>query len=193
MEEKSWQRFNNFRVQIVPSSCEVTCDPRTQGFWKRQCENSHPSGEHGKQSSYVPFINGTATFANVIDVAGICDALHPTPRNDKCAQAQAQFMALLLNVASERLIRGCCIDTGMSGAMTVGEAVTEIDALLSDPGRTREECVTAQSLADSINTGAALCFGRTGGGSPLTTERDGIGETRGSRPRPGDAVVVPRR
>ena len=40
--------------------------------------------------------------------------------------------------------------------------MAEIGMLLSDPTRTRADCVRAQALADSINTGAVLCFGRTG-------------------------------
>lgn len=133
------------------------CAPLTQGFWKRQCKGAHPSGESGKLDSYASCLAATATFGRVRTVADICDALHPDPKNDKCEQAEAQFAALLLNTCSNRLSRACCIDTRETTATTAGDAIDEIDLLLSNPARTFADCVLAQSIADAINTAAALC------------------------------------
>ena len=145
----------------VVGGCRVIvqqmCEPLTQGFWKRQCRGPHPSGEHDKLPDYVDCVNQSLTFSSVFSVDDLCDRMYPDPNNDKCEQAEAQFMALLLNICSNRLTRDCCIDTTLSPATTVDDAVAEIDALLSDPLRTFADCVQAQALADAINTGAALC------------------------------------
>jgi hypothetical protein len=150
-----------FLIFRIPLSDVVggdgTCDPRTHGFWKRQCKGPHPSGEDANLAAYASCLAATATFAGAASAADVCDALHPDPENSKCEQAEAQFAALLLNACSRRLSEGCCIDTPAAAATTVGQAIDEIDALLSDPARTFQDCVRAQAIADAINTSAALC------------------------------------
>lgn len=131
-------------------------DPRTQGFWKRVCAKPHPSGEHENLPGYVDCVSNTDTFADVFDVDALCDRLHPNPKKDKCEQAEAQFMALLLNICSGRVETCNCIDDPDLGATTVGDAVDFIDALLSNPARTFADCVLAQSIADDINNGLTL-------------------------------------
>ena len=54
-----------------------TCAPLTQGFWKRQCKGTHPSGEHELLPSYVGCLGRTATFRGLASVDEICDALNP--------------------------------------------------------------------------------------------------------------------
>ncbi len=136
--------------------CEPVEDPdgRTQGFWKRVCRKPHPSGEHENLSGYVDCVTAAATFADVDDVDGLCDRLTPDPRNNKCEQAEAQFMALTLNLCSGRMEMCNCIDD--PEFETVGEAVNFIDGLLSDPDRTVEGCMLAQGIADDINNGLTL-------------------------------------
>ena len=80
------------------SSVGLECDPRTQGFWKRQCRGPHPSGEHEQLPDRAPCVAATTTFSGLADATQICDELHPFPTNDKCQQAEAQLMALLLNL-----------------------------------------------------------------------------------------------
>jgi len=139
-------------VDCVPIAPEV----RSQGFWKRVCSGSHPSGEHEKLPEYVDFVTVTDTFAGADSVAELCEILDPTPKNDKCSQAEAQFMALLLNVCSGRVARCNGVEDPDLGETTVGEVIDFIDLLLSDPERTRQDCELAQSLADMINNGLTL-------------------------------------
>ncbi len=136
--------------------CEPVEDPdvRTQGFWKRVCRGPHPSGEDQNLPDYVDCVSNTDTFADVDDVDGLCDRLTPDPRNDKCEQAEAQFMALLLNICSGRVATCNCINDPDLGQTTVGEAAEFIDALLSNP--TFDNCVLAQAIADDINNGLTL-------------------------------------
>ncbi len=152
----------------APPSClgPPSCAPLTQGFWKRQCKGPHPSGEDQNLAGYVACVASQATFAGVTSAADICDRLHPDPQNDKCEQAEAQFMALMLNTCSGRLQRACCMDSSFTPATTVGAAIDEIDALLSNPGRTFSDCVRAQAIADDINTSRALCSPTAAAPSP---------------------------
>ena len=140
------------------SVCDPVDDPdvRTQGFWKRQCQGPHPSGENDNLPDYVDSVNDSATFADVGDEVALCDRLDPDPKNDKCEQAEAQFMALLLNLASGRVATCNCIADPDLGQTTVGEAADFIDVLLSNPGRAFEDCVLAQAIADRINNGLTL-------------------------------------
>jgi hypothetical protein len=129
---------------------------RTQGFWKRQCAGPHPSGEHGNLPGYVECVNETATFAGVTNVVSLCDRLHPDPPDDKCEQAEAQFMALMLNLCSGRVAVCNPVDDPDLGPTTVGEAAAFIDGLLSNPDRTFQDCELAQAIADRINRGESL-------------------------------------
>lgn len=147
---QSLVRYSGFTVE------SLICEPHTQGFWKRQCSGSHPSGEHENLPDYVSCVQTAATFDDVFGVDDLCDRLHPDPPNAKCEQAEAQFMALLLNVCSGRLGRFCCLDLDDSTATTVAQAIAEIDALLSG-APSRDDCVLAQSIAAAINEAAALC------------------------------------
>jgi hypothetical protein len=133
------------------------CSPLTQGFWKRVCERTHPSGEHESLPGYVSCVSAAATFRGVSDVDAACERLHPEPDSDKCEQAEAQFMALTMNVCSTRLGEDCCVEIPGESVTTVGEAVDVVDGLLSNPARTFRDCVRAQAIADAINTAAALC------------------------------------
>lgn len=141
---------------------EQPCEPvedsdvRTQGFWKRVCGGPHPSGEHENLPDYVDFVNDFAIFADVTDVDDLCERLHPDPKNDKCEKAEAQFMALLLNLASGRVAVCNCVNDPDLGETTVGDVADFIDGLLSNPGRTFEDCVLAQAIADRINNGETL-------------------------------------
>ena len=141
-----------------PDDCTPVIDPevRTQGFWKRVCRRPHPSGEHERLPEYVECFASTDTFAGVVDEIDLCDRLSPDPKNDKCEQAEAQFTALLLNLCSGRIAACNCIDDDALGMVTIQDAVDTIDELLSNPARTFDDCVLAQSIADGINNGATL-------------------------------------
>ncbi len=146
---------NEASCSFTVSVCQpVDPDVRTQGFWKRQCRGPHPSGEHDNLPGYVDLVNDHQTFSSVADVAALCDRLDPQPRNDKCEKAEAQLMAAALNLASGRLATCNCIDDPDLGATTAGEAVAFADGLLSSPGRSFDDCVSAQAIADRINNGA---------------------------------------
>lgn len=149
---------NQCCITIDPTCCEPIINPevKTQGFWKRQCEKSHPSGEHDNLPLYVECVSETDTFATVSNVDDLCDRLNPNPKKDKCEQAEAQFMTMMLNICSGRVAPCNCISDPDLGDVTVGEAMEFVDNLLSSPDRTFKDCVLAQAIADRINNGTTL-------------------------------------
>ncbi len=138
--------------------CEPVADPdvRTQGFWKRVARKPHPSGEYKRLPSYAGCISATETFAEVDSRADIRNQLNPKPKNSKCEQAEAQFMALLLNVCSGRVAECNLVHDPDLGETTIGAVIGFIDAILSDPHPARADCVLAQAIADRINNGLTL-------------------------------------
>lgn len=155
--------------------CPVQPDVRTQGFWRRQCAGPHPSGEHDNLPGYVSCVAQAATFP-VASVAALCDRLEPQPHNDKCEQAEAQFMALLLNVCSGRVATCNCVLDPDLGAATVATLIATLDGLLANPARTRSDCVRAQAVADRLNQGTSLqaCGSTAGGGGCSDGTREGF-------------------
>lgn len=177
---------------VLELECAPAEDPNlaTQGFWKRVCSAPHPSGEGELLSGYVEFVNDFSVFGQVASVDGLCDRLNPAPKRNKCEQAEAQFMALLLNQASGRVEPCDCPWDPNSPDATIGDTSQFIDELLSNAVRTRADCVTAQDLADSINTGGLMpreeCIARA-------EARTGFSESAQETPTAVPAIGWPER
>jgi hypothetical protein len=145
------QRTCSYNVTVpVPAIGDV----HTQGFWKRQCKGGHPSGEI--VSSYYQCVNDTLTFGFMTNGDQICTELYPSPENDKCEQARAQFTAVLLNVCADRLAGCNCINDSVLGATTVEEAIAYMDTVLAGSALNNSQCTTVQGIADRINTMTSL-------------------------------------
>ena len=129
--------------------------PRTQGYWKRLCKGPHPSGDALSQAD-VDCVNNTCTFASVQSVNDICERLHPDPPNNKCEQAEAQFMSLMLNICRGRVTESQPIDSECTANTTVGQSRAEADALLCSTNRNNATCTQAQCESEEINSGQAL-------------------------------------
>ena len=76
--------------------------------------------------------------------------------NDGLKDAEAHFMTLLLNVASGRLADCNVVDVFGLGEATVGETIDFIDELLSNPDRTRRDCLVAMVMANQARIGVRL-------------------------------------
>jgi hypothetical protein len=108
-------------------------------------------------------------FLDVADEAGICEHLVPDPASDKCEQARAQAMALVLNVCSGRLEVGC-------SAGGVGESLRAVSELLSAPDLAA--CRDAQALAAGMNEAESACA-EAGDESAGEPDGDGGGASGG--------------
>jgi hypothetical protein len=135
-----------------------TCgaNPHGRGYWKRLCRGPHPSGDFYTMVD-VDCLNNTCTFGSITSTADICDRLQPNPNNDKCEQAEAQFMTLMLNVCRGRISAVDTIDSTCGGAPgTVGQSLAQADALLCSPARDRASCASAQCLSEELSSGKAM-------------------------------------
>jgi len=138
---------------------EIVCgpaSPHSLGFYKKLCKNKpHASGETITPAD-VACVNDATTFAWVTSVAAVCGVLETKPANDKCRQAEEQFMALLLNRCKGRLWDTLEIQSSCTTLPTVGTATADADALLSGTSRIRAQCTRAQCESQELNTGKAL-------------------------------------
>jgi hypothetical protein len=88
-------------------------------------------------------------------VKDICDVVNgQVGISNSCSRANAEVMALALNVCHQRVCDSTAIDSQYSDNTTVGESYDEADALLVNP--TGSGCQLASNLAKEINGGRAL-------------------------------------
>ena|GEM_PF-429458 len=123
-------------------------EPRTQGYWRRQCK----SNPHEDICAYVDSVHVLSNLFGTFDCDSVCDLLDvDPPERDMCRKARRQYMALLLNIASGKLAVCNCLEDGRE----VGDVIGEIDSLLSeDPDF--HTCEYAKTLADEINNGIGI-------------------------------------
>lgn len=146
---------------VAPTGCVFasndTCgdNPEDLNYWKRLCQGPHPSGEFISQQD-VSCVTVSCAFAGqVSDPLSLCDHLDANPSNDKCEQADAEFMALLLNVCRGRTPVELPIRSHCSDNTTVGQSRAEADGILCSPLREHKTCTRAQCLSEEINSGWA--------------------------------------
>ena len=134
-----------------------TCggSPKGQGYWKRLCSGPVASGDRYAQAD-VDCVNDSCVFGGVATIGDLCARLHPAVPQDKCAQAEAQLMALTLNVCRGRVLDAQPIDSRCTTHHSVGESRADAGVLLCKPNRTFDECVRAQCESEEINSGEAL-------------------------------------
>jgi len=133
--------------------CASYVHPRDSGFWQRVCRGS--SLEDTIQAGYVDYVNDWSTFAAVADAEGLCEVLSPSVQ-DSCSLAETEFMALLLDVASERLCVEQSINATSTTATDVYAAIVEVDALLVNPARLESDCQAAGDTSVEISRGDAI-------------------------------------
>ncbi len=153
-------------------------DPRTQGYWHRQClgmDANDPEcpgidpGRNGRGPSepndpdFCPDLYNCSNQA--LEDLGFfgeltCDALNADPANDKCEKALKQLTAVILNRCSDRTAGTCEVDLSAQGcsATDVNGAIQEITDLINGG-----DCETAAACAGAINEGDALVDGNGGG------------------------------
>jgi hypothetical protein len=136
----------------VSGLCQAS--PRSEGFWRRLCRGPHPDGQITQED--VDCVNDSCTFAAVQTVAELCQRLDPAPPEDKCAQAEAQLMALMLNSCQGRIVDTAPILSTCSASTTIGQSRAEVDDLLCASSRDQSTCTRAQCQAEEINSGRAL-------------------------------------
>ena len=116
-----------------------TCEPRTQGFWKRVCD-----GVYGPKRMHPE------TPENFSDSELCADLMvRGSARNLPCVRSASQIAALKLNSKYGMLDDNCKVYFD-DMEKTVEEVLAEIDAM------NVEDCKAAADLAEAINSGDAL-------------------------------------
>ncbi len=153
-------------LDICISSCEF--DPRTQGYWHRQClglpasEGGLDPGRNGrgpKKSTETDFDNGLMTCTDLLleDLGFFgertCLAMDADPPSDPCERALKQLTALILNVCSGRLANTCELDLS-----NISCSATSVEGLLQEASQLIQsgECELAADCAALVNEGEGL-------------------------------------
>jgi hypothetical protein len=178
--------------ELTVPECACDADPRSQGYWHRQClglpesEGGIDPGRNGRgpQSPTEPNFS-----PDLVDCAGAwleelsaefygmstCEGMDADPPRDKCEKAIKQLTALILNLCSDRLEYGCEVDVSAYGCSStnVGDLLAEL-AMLIETG----DCETANDCADAVNSGGAV---DGGGGTQIEPTTRDIEGPRGKR------------
>jgi hypothetical protein len=151
---------------IVGAVCDP--DPRTQGYWHRQClgvpesEGGIDPGREGRgpQSPTEPgFVDELMPCADDrledLGFYGLltCEGMDAYPPSDACERAEKQLTALILNVCSGRLQDGCEVDVSAQGCAStnVGDLIEEIASLIFSG-----DCQVAAACAGEVNEGTGV-------------------------------------
>jgi len=139
------------------------CEPRTQGYWHRQClgtEGINP-GRNGRGPQLPTEENFDPELINCADAMlddlfefpdTTCEGMDADPANDKCEKALKQLTAMILNICSGRLDPGTHINVDPEGctSMHVGDLKVELASLIEGG-----ECAKASDCAAAVNEGVA--------------------------------------
>ena len=116
-----------------------TCEPKTQGFWKRVCD-----GVYGFLRRIIQ-----RHLADFSDSLLCADLQARGNRNLPCVRSASQIAALKLNSKYGKLDDSCKVYYD-GDEMTAGDVLSKIDAINA------EDCKDAADLAEAINSRDAL-------------------------------------
>jgi hypothetical protein len=162
------EEFCDEVLDICVAPCDF--DPRTQGYWHRQClglpasEGGLDPGRKGrgpKETTDPNFSDGLMSCTDLrLEDLGFfgertCSAMDADPPSDPCERAKRQLAALILNVCSDRLTETCELDLSnvSCSAMSVEGLIQETSQLIQSG-----ECGKAADCAALVNEGEGLVF-----------------------------------
>jgi hypothetical protein len=149
----------------------VDPNPRTQGYWHRQClgvpasEGGLDPGRNGRGPSKVmepDFVDvlmpaADAVLEEKLSISNSCsEGMDADPPSSKCERAIKQYTALVFNQLSDRVRNSCEVDLSPWGCVStnVGDLIDELAALINsgDP----HSCKLAAECAALVNEGEGL-------------------------------------
>jgi hypothetical protein len=171
----------------IGTSCTSSNDPKTKGWYKSLCHNSH-SGDSLTDADAACVGALTTRFQGITTVSEVCAILEPShPNADNCGKAEDQLMTLALNICKQRVCPSNGIDSSCGNNVSVAQSLAESDAILADPDRTNAECDHAECLDKEINNGHALEFDTL-----LTTREGGSVRLNWTAPTLDDGTGTPQ-
>jgi hypothetical protein len=144
-------------VCVSGNACTVVPYPKNKGYYQGLCYNAL-SGNPLTDADAACVAGLTATFAGISTVDDICHVLQPlVDANDACSRDEDQLLVLALNICKQRICPAQQIESRCgSDSRSVGQSLAEMDAIFSDPNRSRYTCDHGGCLGEEINTGRAL-------------------------------------
>ena len=152
---------------VTATDCVCDPDPRTQGYWNRQCLGADliQPGRNGRGPQEPLEPDFVKTLVPAVDAVleatlfqfNTCeDGIQTIPASDKCEQATKQYTSLLLNLESRKVVWACPIDVSASGcsATTIFELLDEVVGLILTGDN--DSCNQAKSCLDSVNRGDSI-------------------------------------
>lgn len=166
--------------------CAEVCDPdpRTQGYWHRQCLGAgritpgrNSEGRGPQEPNDPDFFNiepavDLALFNTVGEPLACADGMEADPPSDTCEKAKKHLTALLFNIESGRVQNLCEVDLAAEGctSTTIADLVVELgDKIMNG------DCLVAAACAAAVNEGEGDL-----GGSPALTSVAVSGTDSGS-------------
>jgi hypothetical protein len=135
---------------VYASNNSCNNQPKRKRFWKK-VYNGKVLGERLTQAD-VDCVKNSCMFGSLSTVADIYDRLIPDS-DDACQRAQAQLMALVLNVCRGRVSESRSVHARCSTLPTVGDVMIEAEQLLCSPSHTEAQCRQAKCETAYINKG----------------------------------------
>jgi len=146
----------NAGVCAGTSSCTPTGDPKTWGWYHSLCTSGGHSGDSITDADAV-CVAADPTFAGFTSASQVCDVLDPSHgNNDAAAKAMKQEITLLLNICKQRVCPVQATSSICGSANSVGQTVTQVDAVLANPNSTIQQIGVAECQATEVNNGRAL-------------------------------------
>ena len=130
--------------------------------WKKELKQS--GKPHYTPTEMVTFTLAAETASRVFsETVGLAYAL-TTSASTPEEKARKQWAAVRLNLASARLLTKTPVNLPeLTTKKTVGEVISEIEALLYPPAsQTKSQYERAEKIADSLNNGKGLGYGLQG-------------------------------
>lgn len=138
---------------VAPGS--TTMAPRSVGYWKHQSGTKGQRKEAGSIPNYLAVIGSNSTVFDNMTVAN-CNAILSVPDNSDTRQkAQAQLLALWLNVVSSKINYYAALTLqdplGQTISTSAKQVITDVENTILNTDATLDELEYAKDLAEILN------------------------------------------
>ncbi len=146
------ENINSEMINIDKNGCGRECEPHTIGYWKQPCKGHYEHETQASMLGYLAEIQATSDYFDFISsFNGMCDILDPDEPATMKQRAKQQFLALWLNVVTDKLFTYTTISLpAYTDANTVGGAITVIQNNISSNSE------KAKTIADKLNNGIGI-------------------------------------
>ncbi|MEJ2013478.1 MAG: hypothetical protein P8X64_14800 [Anaerolineales bacterium] len=128
---------------------------RSQGFWKHQFSGKgKPHFREDTLQRYLDLVSeASGYFGEVISLDNIesADRVMNPKGPDKLEKAEAQLLAAWLNFTDGSVAWDEIVQIEDGTTLSVGEALVQVESMLSDPHSTDADFVKALEIAESVN------------------------------------------